>query len=80
MAVSYCRGAIGDRLASLVRRGRFASVRVVVEVGEKDDKGHSIANESPLHPVREWAASVEGVSGVANRHVELDLGMDTHNH
>lgn len=80
VAVSYCRGAVGDRLASLLCGGRFASVRVVVEVGEKDDKGDSVANESPLHPVREWAASVEGVSGVADRHMELDLEMYTHNH
>lgn len=79
MAVSYCGGAIGDGLASLLRGRRFASVSVVVEVGEEDDEGDSIADQSPLHPGREWAACVEGVASVADGHMELDLEMCTHN-
>lgn len=78
VTVSYCGGAIGDGLASLLRGRRFATVSVVVEVSEKDDKGDSIANQSPLHPGREWAACVEGVASVADGHMELDLEMYTH--
>lgn len=81
MTVSYHRGAVCDGLASLLCGGRFASVSVVVEVGEEDDEGDSIANQSPLHPGREWTACVEGVASMADGHVELDLlnRMYTHN-
>lgn len=78
VAVRYCGGAIGDGLASLLRGGRFASVRVVVEVGEEDDEGDSITDQSPLHPGREWAACVEGVASVADGHMELDLEKQAH--
>lgn len=67
------RSAVHDGLASLLRRERFASVSVVVEVGEEDNEGDSVANKSPLHPGGEWAACIEGVAGVADCHVELDL-------
>lgn len=77
MTVSYRGGAVGDGLASLLRGRRFASVSVVVEVGEEDDEGDSVADQSPLHPGREWAACVEGVASVADGHVELDLDMET---
>lgn len=74
MAVSYHGGgAVRDGLASLLRGGRFASVSVVVEVGEEDDEGDGVADQSPLHPGGERAAGVEGVAGVADGHVELDL-------
>lgn len=46
---------------------------MVVEVGEEDDKGDGVANQSPLHPAGEWTAGVEGVAGVADGYVELDL-------
>lgn len=72
VTVSYHRGAVCDGLASLMW-GRFASVSVVVEVGEEDDEGDSVANQSPLHPEGERAACVEGVAGVPDGHVELDL-------
>lgn len=65
MTVCYRGGAVSDRLA-FVRRGRFSSVCVVVEVGEEDDEGHCIANQGPLHPEGELAASVEGVASVAD--------------
>ncbi len=73
MTVSYHRGAVCDGLASLLCGGRFASVSVVVEVGEEDDEGDSIANQSPLHPGGERAACVEGVASMADGHMELDL-------
>lgn len=60
-------------LASLLREGWFAPVGVVVEVGEEDDEGDGVANQGPLHPAGERAAGVEGVAGVADGHVELDL-------
>lgn len=72
MTVSYHRGAVRRGLDSLLRGG-FASVRVVVEVGEEDDEGYGVANQSPLHPGGELTACVEGVAGVADGHVELDL-------
>ena len=34
-------------------------VRVDVEVGEEDDKGGCVANESVVHPLREVAVDVE---------------------
>lgn len=71
MAVSQ-RGAIGDGFAALLHC-RFAPVCVVVEVGEEDDEGDSVADQSPLHPARERTAGVEGVASVADGHVELDL-------
>lgn len=46
---------------------------MVVEVGEEDDERDSIADQSPLHPAREWAARVEGITGVADGYVKLDL-------
>lgn len=46
---------------------------MVVEVGEEDDEGDSIANQSPLHPAGKLAARVEGVASVSNGHMELDL-------
>lgn len=73
MTVSYRRGAVRHGLASLLRGGRFASVSVVVEVGEEDDEGDGVADQGPLHPGGEWTAGVEGVAGVADGHVELDL-------
>lgn len=72
MAVSYRRVAIGDGLAALLL-GRFASISVVVEVGEEDDESDGVTDQSPLHPGGEWTASVEGVSCMANGHMELDL-------
>lgn len=72
VTVGYHRGAVGDWFASF-EWGRFASVSVVVEVGKEDDEGDSIANQGPLHPVGEWTSGVEGVAGMANGHVELDL-------
>lgn len=72
MAVGH-RFAVGDELAPLVRRGRFPPVSVVVKVGEEDDEGDGIANQGPLHPGREWTAAVEGVAGVADGYMELDL-------
>lgn len=51
---------------------------MVVEVGEEDDEGDGIANQSPLHPGGEWTAGVEGVSSMADGHMELDLEMYTH--
>lgn len=75
MAVSYRRVAIGDVLAALLLRGRFAPVSVVVEVGEKDDESDGVTDQSPLHPGGEWAAGVEGVSSMADGHMELDLEM-----
>lgn len=51
----------------------FASVSVVVEVGKENDEGDGIANQSPLHPVRERTACVEGLGSMADGHVELDL-------
>lgn len=71
MTVSDHRGAVCDGLASFLR-GRFASISVVVEVSEEDDEGDSVADQSPLHPAGERTASVEGVAGVADGHVELD--------
>lgn len=79
VAVRYRRGAIGDGFASLLRGGRFAPVSVVVEVGEEDDEGDGVTDQSPLHPGREWAACVEGVASVANGHMELDLEKHAHN-
>lgn len=73
MAVSNHRGAVCDRLASLLRGGWFAAISMVVEVGEEDDEGDSIADQSPLHPGGEGTASVEGVASMADCHVELDL-------
>lgn len=73
MTVSYHRGAVCHGLASLLRRGRFAPVCVVVEVGEEDDEGDGVANQSPLHPGGEWTACVEGVSSMADGYVELNL-------
>lgn len=48
---------------------------MIVEVGEEDDEGDRVANQSPLHPSRERAATVERVAGMANGHVELDLKL-----
>lgn len=73
MTISDHRGAICHRLASFLWGGRFASVSVVVEVSEEDNEGDSVADQSPLHPAGERAASVEGVAGMANGHMELDL-------
>lgn len=78
VAVSYRRVAVGDGLATLLLWGRFASVSVVVEIGEKDDESDGIADQSPLHPGGEWTAGVEGVSSVADGYMELDLEMYTH--
>lgn len=77
VTISYRGGAIGNGLASLLRGRRFASVSMVVEVGEEDDEGDSVADQSPLHPGREWATCVEGVAGVADSNMELDLEMET---
>lgn len=49
---------------------------MVVKVGEEDDEGDGVTNQSPLHPGRERAATVERVAGVANGHMELDLKME----
>lgn len=46
---------------------------MIVEVGEEDDEGDSIANQSPLHPAGKWAASVERITGVADGYMKLDL-------
>lgn len=70
MTIGYHWVAVGDRLGSLVCR--FASVCVVVEVSKEDDEGHCVANQSPLHPVWEWASCVEWVSCMANGDVKLD--------
>lgn len=51
---------------------------MVVEVGEEDDESDGVTDQSPLHPGREWAAGVEGVSSMADGHMELDLEMYTH--
>lgn len=51
---------------------------MVVEVGEEDDESDGVTDQSPLHPGGEWAASVEGVSSMADGHMELDLEMYTH--
>lgn len=68
-------GAIGDAVHG--RFGRLeawlAAVCLVVEIGKQDDECNGVANQSPLHPGREWAARVERMSGVANGDVELDL-------
>lgn len=77
VAVGGLCDAVGDGLRlTLMRRRRLAPVRVVVEVSEEDDEGDGVADQGPLHPVGERAARVEGVAGVADGHVELDL-MDT---
>lgn len=78
VAVSHHRVTIRDVLAALLLWGRFTSVSVVVEVGEEDDESDGVTDQSPLHPGWEWAAGVEGVSSMANGHVELDLEMYTH--
>lgn len=72
MTVGYRAAAVGRGLPSL-QPGGFAPVSVVVEVGEKDDEGDGVADQGPLHPGGERAARVEGVAGVADGHVELDL-------
>lgn len=72
VAIGYCF-AVGDGFASFLGRGRFSPVSVVVKVGEEDDEGDGVTNQSPLHPSREWAATVERVAGVANGDMELDL-------
>lgn len=73
MTVSHHRGAVCYGLPSFPRKGRLASISVVVEVGEEDDKGDGVANQSPLHPAGERTAGVEGVAGMADGYVELDL-------
>lgn len=71
VTVSHGRSAVGLWLAAFL--WWFASVRVVVEVGKEDDEGDSIADQSPLHPAGEGAASVEGITSVADGYMELDL-------
>lgn len=78
VAVCYRRAAVGDGLAALLLWGGFASVSVVVEIGEEDDESDGVANQSPLHPGGERTAGVEGVSSVADGYMELDLEMYTH--
>lgn len=46
---------------------------MVVEVGKEDDEGDSVANQSPLHPLRERTARVEGLGSMTDCHMELDL-------
>lgn len=46
---------------------------MVVEVGKEDDEGDSVANQSPLHPLRERTACVEGLGSVTDCHMELNL-------
>lgn len=74
VAIGHCF-AIGDSFTSLLGRGRFSPVSVVVKVGKEDDEGDGVTNQSPLHPGREWASTVERVAGVANGHMELDLKL-----
>lgn len=70
-------GAIGD--AVNCRFGRLeawlAAVGLVVEIGKQDDERDGVANQSPLHPGRKWAARVERMSGMANGDMELDLNI-----
>lgn len=73
MTISHHRGAICHGFVSLLRGVGFASVSVVVEVGKEDDEGDSVANQSPLHPLRERTACVEGLGSVTDCHMELDL-------
>lgn len=46
---------------------------MVVEVGKEDDEGDSVANQSPLHPLGERTACVEGLGSMTDCHMELDL-------
>ncbi len=59
--------------AGLADLRRGWAVCLVVEIGKQDDERNGVANQSPLHPGREWAARVERMCGVANGDVELDL-------
>lgn len=73
VAVTVSQGGAVRHVFASFLRWRFASVRVVVEVGEEDDEGDGVANQSPLHPAGERTAGVEGVASMADGHVELDL-------
>lgn len=52
---------------------------MVVEVGEEDDESDGVTDQRPLHPGGEGAAGVEGVSSMADGHMELDLEMLAYN-
>lgn len=49
------------------------SIGLIVEIGKQDDESDGVANQSPLHPSREWAARVERMTRVADGDVKLDL-------
>ncbi len=44
-----------------------------VEVGEEDDEGYSVPNESIVHPFGEVAVNVERVDGMHDGQSELQL-------
>lgn len=48
---------------------------MIVEVGKEDDESDCVTDQSPLHPGGKWAAGVEGVSSMADSHMELNLEM-----
>lgn len=78
MTINHHRGAVCDDFVLLVGGGGLASISVVVEVGKEDDEGDGVADESPLHPLRERTACVEGLCSVADCHMELNL-LNTQN-
>lgn len=51
----------------------LATICLVVEVPKEDNEGDGITNQTPVHPFREGAVSVEGKSSVTNSDMELDL-------
>lgn len=50
-----------------------------VEVGEEDDEGDGVANQSPVHPLGEIAVDVEGMDGVDYGKTELQLYRERKN-
>lgn len=51
----------------------MAAVSLVVEICKQDDESDGVTNQSPLHPGRERAARVKGMSRVTDGDVKLDL-------
>lgn len=51
----------------------LATICLVVEVPKEDNEGEGITNQTPVHPFREGAVSVEWKSSVTNSDMELDL-------
>lgn len=67
-AIRQCLAWLGQTFTTWL-----ATICLVIEVSKEDDEGEGITNQTPVHPFREGAVSVERKSSVTNGDMELDL-------